>query len=100
MFRFLCSSIHLANKLREIQFEDGESVLFVSKKISEDVLLIETDCRDINVFVSFSPFVESGIKINQTDRRWDWVKDLLCKVDDQPILIEINEQIVNVIFQY
>ena len=37
----------------------------------------------------------------RTDKaRWDWIKDLMNKVEEQPIVLKFYPDIVNIIFQY
>ena len=38
--------------------------------------------------------------IKQVDRRWDSVKKLVNNVNEQPIVVTICEDVVEVIFQY
>lgn len=38
--------------------------------------------------------------INQRGRDWVHLKNLVCLVEEQPIVLEIKENIMNVIFQY
>lgn len=42
---------------------------------------------------------ESGTII-QDNRQWSWVRKLVNQVDEQPLILEITEHAVNVIFQY
>lgn len=37
---------------------------------------------------------------NQAGRKWDWVLELVSRVDEQPIVLDIHEKTINVIFQY
>lgn len=42
-----------------------------------------------------------GVHVHsQSNAKWNWVKDLMKATVEQPIILEINEQSVNVIFQY
>ena len=38
--------------------------------------------------------------LSQDKVKWIWIRDLVKAVVDQPIVLDINEQSVNVIFQY
>ena len=91
--KILISSKHLASQLNKIDF-DLDCVVQVGGiknfEINTNKQTIKIPCE----------ILIPSIYIKQDNRRWDWVKSLLNKVDEQPIVLQITENIVNVIFQY
>lgn len=98
--KVLVSSKALANKLSEIDF-DNDSVYNVALNpvgnTNTCVLSINTTKYSVKITVESIIFKAAVI---QEHRRWDCIRDLVNKVDDQPIVLEINERVTNVIFQY
>ena len=92
--KVLLSSKYLANELAKIDFDDCEKVVYVIG--DKDNLIIKTNRKTIRL--DAETVVTS--EIYQTDRRWDWVKLLVTKVDEQPIVLVIHESFVSVVFQY
>lgn len=94
--RLIASSKTLANQLAKIDFEK-DNVNSVS--IEGNTLWIHAQNHSVELFVEKSNiFFKSPLQ--QTGRRWDWVKQLVSSVEEQPIVLEIHENVVNVIFQY
>jgi uncharacterized protein (UPF0218 family) len=93
--KILVSSKHLAAKLNEIDF-NNDKVMSIGDNVTE--VIIKTINRDIELYAEILIF--SANPIDQQERRWDWIKELVNKVDEQPICLDIKEKFVNVIFQY
>ena len=92
--RILISSKQLATELNKINFEE-EDVFQVRGEGSD--LIICTNKQNIEIqceILEFEP------RILQEDRRWDWVKNLVNAIDEQPIVLDIHENAINVIFHY
>jgi hypothetical protein len=92
--KILMSSKLLASKLKEIDFEK-ESVERVTLDNDELILITQTSSVKFHVHV-----LEFKASVKQDGRRWDWVKSLVSRVEEQPIVLQIFDNVVNVIFQY
>jgi hypothetical protein len=93
--KILVSSKGLAFALKQVQFKNGEYIKSAALKGTD--LILSTENKDISIMVE--PLIYSNF-CPQLERRWDWVKDLVSKVDEQPIVLNITEGGVEVIFQY
>jgi hypothetical protein len=96
--KVLVSSKVLAEKLKPINFDiqDVRHVgLTMHTGFVAELFLIADKSICIEVHV-----IEYGEAVKQTSRRWDWVRELVSSVQDQPIVLHITEHCVNVIFQY
>ena len=92
--RVLLSSGLLAEKLNEIDLE-RESVERANLEDGDLILICQTQAVIIPVHV-----IDFKASISQENRRWDWVKLLVNSVGDQPVSLQIFENVVNVTFQY
>ena len=92
--KILLSSKLLALKLKEIDFEK-ESVERVTLDKDELILITQTSSVKFQVNV-----LEFKASVKQDGRRWDWVKSLVSRVEEQPIVLQIFHNVVKVIFQY
>ena len=86
--------------LKKIDFEKDE-VNFV-RLIKQDgdriaKFIIDTNQIRIEQLVTYCEYEEF---VFQDGRRWDWVKELICKVESQPIVLNITASEVKVIFGY
>ena len=98
--KILVSSKALAKKLSEIDFDNDRVYNVVLNSIGNTTiceLSVNTNTKTVKVMVEVIVF-QAAVK--QDSRRWDWVKDLLTKIDEQPIVLEIKESVINVILQY
>jgi hypothetical protein len=93
--KVILSSKQLAQELSKIDF-DTDRVVEVEGESGE--LCIDTQLgKTIRIICEvFNP----EIIISQESRRWDWVYKLAKKVDEQPIVLDISENSVNIIFSY
>lgn len=93
--RFICSSKSLGNKLKAFFHNDSrvETISYHNK-----TLTIVGPKEFFNLDVEGKPWEIDAL--NQSGRRWDWVRDTLLQVDDQPVVLDVSEKIINVIFQY
>lgn len=94
MMKVLLSSKLLASELAKIDFEN-EQVFQVRGEGSN--LIINTDKQTLELSVEMLQFEP---RVKQENKRWDWVKKLVSCADEQPIVLDIHENVVNVIFQY
>jgi hypothetical protein len=91
--KLLISSKTLATGLSKID-------LSITKvELSGDELLLWSGSDYIQVRIGYR-ISEHGQSLYQNGVRWDWVKRLVDKVDEQPIILDISERSVNIIFQY
>ena len=92
--KILMSSKLLASKLKEIDFEK-QSIERVTLDKDELILITETSSVKFHVHV-----LEFKASVKQDGKRWDWIKSLVSRVEDHPIVLQIFDNVVNVIFQY
>jgi len=92
--KILLSSKLLASKLKEIDFEK-ERIERVVLNDGELTLIAQTTSVKFHVHI-----LEFKSSVRQDSVMWDWVRSLVDSVDDQPIVLQIFENSVNVIFQY
>ena len=84
----------LSLKLQEIDF-DNESVERVT--LNKDELILVTQNSSVSIHVHVLIFQAS---VSQHGRGWDCVKSLVSQVEEQPIVLHIFDNVVNVTFQY
>lgn len=85
---------HLAEKLAEIDFESQH----VSHcKIEHDTLYLYTHSNEVEIYCA-----SEGEKdwIWQNDRRWDWVMELANSFPDCPVVLDISQKQIKVIFDF
>lgn len=92
--KILVSSKMLAHKLNQFNFEK-ESIDEVALKggyiyFHSPDKFVKSECESI---------VYTG-KVKQDGRRWDLVNELLNEVGEQPVVLTISENKIEVIFQY
>lgn len=92
--KILISSKQLAAELVKIDF-GNETVMQVRGEGSN--LVINTDKQTIEMWCEMLQFEP---RVRQENVRWDWVKRLVNVVEDQPIVLDIRENIVSVIFHF
>ncbi len=92
--KILTSSNQIAIALSNIDF-DIESVQSVY--LEGNQFFIETNKGRDSTFVEV---IEREEKVIQVDRPWEHVRELLTKAQEQPIVLQIGEKCVSVIFQY
>jgi len=98
--KILVSSKALANKLSRIDFDNDSVYNLVLNPIGNTTsceLSINTIKQSIKIMVESVKFQAA---VNQEHRNWDWIKQTLMAVNDQPVVLEITENCVSVIFQY
>lgn len=99
--KFIISSKHLANTLSSIDFlnDNIENIIFCEYQ-SVNILTVQTRKTSIEINLNMvvqRPFIK---KIRQNSRRWDWLNKLVTSVEDQPILITVTEDKLDITFQY
>ena len=98
--KILVSSKALANKLSRIDFANDSVFNVVLNPVGNTTsceLSINTNTQSIKIVVESIKFQAA---VNQEHRNWKWVMKLLSSVEEQPVVLEISEHVVNVIFQY
>jgi predicted GTPase len=93
--KIIVSSKYLASELNKLLADENERVDQVD--ICSNELIIYTQYK--SAILSLVDTNGTG-NFKQGDRRWDWIKELVNQVDEQPIVLDIYENVVNVIFQY
>ena len=92
--KIIISSKTLANLLNKIDFEN-ENVLQVRGEGSN--FIINTNKQTLELWVEMIKFEP---RLKQENARWDWVKNLVNQIDDQPIVIGLSENSVQIIITY
>lgn len=102
--KILISSKQLASDLNQINFQNDTvigayTMSNILNKSTFLVLITHHGHIMIGCQILQSSYGSDNI-LYQTDRRWDWVKKLVDAVKDQPIVLDIKETSVNVMFSY
>ena len=93
--QILVSSKSLAACLNKIPFNEGDFIKSIGANGKEIIFYSKTTSASVIV----EPMENDRLWPMQ-DHRWDWVKELLNLVSEQPVIITITPINVNVIFQY
>jgi hypothetical protein len=95
---FIVSSKNLATVLSRIDFEN-DNVNSVSYDLLTSTLTIKTNLTSVDMKVTMldRPIITV---MNQSNRRWDWLRKLCMSVEEQPIIIRISEMTLKITFEY
>ncbi len=94
--KIVVSSKDLAYHLSHIDFNGGEYIEDV--RMTADVLEITTSNQFIKLQVNTS---HTGRTIfDCRDARWDWARDMLNGIDEQPIVLELRDNCIRIIVTY
>lgn len=91
--KIIVSSEMLAEKLNKMDVDQ-----YPIEEISVEKYILTL--RSVEKEVKFSVHLKWGKELNQYERRWDWVKSLVNAVPDQPIILIIREDKLEITFQY
>lgn len=94
--KIVVSSKDLAYHLSHIDFNGGEYVEFAD--LADGVLTITTSQRAIRLRVASSQI--QPVLFKQGDARWDWARDMLNGIDEQPIVLELRDNCIRIIVTY
>jgi len=94
--QILVSSKSLFNCLNKISFYDGDFVTGINVNNGNE-LIIYTRQTSVSLIVEV---IGDTLLYPQEGKRWDWVRDLVSRVPEQPIILNLTPLNVNVIFQY
>lgn len=94
MIRMLINSNYLFKRLTRIDF-DEEIVRYA--ELNDGIVNLITDKQKIEVQGTVTGFTNNSIR--QEDRNWKDVRDVVASAPEQPIVIEIRESTINLIFQ-
>lgn len=101
IMKFIISSKYLANTLSNIDFsDDNVETIILHTHSKTNILTIQTRKTSLEIVVNMvleKPFFKT---IRQNSRRWDWLKMLVTQVAEQPIVIEVTENSLDITFQY
>ncbi len=87
----------MAKCLEKIDFEkESVSSVFIANGDTLNIITSLNKCISVHVKVNEG----QRTALIQTDRKWDWVYKLCSQVGDQPVSIEIYENVLSVLFQY
>jgi hypothetical protein len=93
--KILISSKELASNLNKIHF--GKDRVKAVGAIANH-FIIKTQEKTFDILLN--NVIETGKMTDQSRCRWDWIRDLVNKVSEQPIVLEITKNRVDVIFQF
>lgn len=97
MIRIVVSSKALAAELAKIDFTQE----FIHEAILDNsTLTLKTALTQISVIGGVAVSDLSAGYFAQYNRRWDWVYNIVSKISDQPVGLEITDRVVNLIFQF
>ncbi len=91
--KIIASSEMLAKKLNKMNI-DVHPIEEIS--VANHILIL----RSLEKEVKLSVHLNWSKEISQYERRWDWVKSLVNAVPDQPIILTIKEDKLEITFQY
>jgi|ERR1035437_2849231 hypothetical protein len=97
----LASSKTLKKALSEINFDEECVIKSELMPIENSIMKMLTIYGSVNGIASLR--VESKAEsqcIDQHHARWDWVYDSVSRLSEQPIVLNINKDSVEVILQY
>lgn len=89
----IMSSRELSLKLDKIDF-DEDRVIKVSS--NEGQLNILTSKSNITILCE----VSENKSIDQENNRWDWLKRLVYQIEEQPIVLDLDNNKLNIIISY
>ena len=92
---FMVSSTSMAACLNNFHFEDGDFITGMEMKGNEFLLISKNTSASVTVEGD-----DDGKLWPISEHRWNWVKELLNLVPEQPVVITITPMHINVIFQY
>ncbi len=92
--KVLVSSKSLYNVLSQIDFNTDSVRNVILNKFQ---LIINTYTQSVNVCIETR---SQESTIIQENVRWDFIKSTVGKLDDQPIALDIHENVTNIILQY
>lgn len=95
--RIVISSKYLAAKLKVINFKTA-FVWNVKITNNQLVLFFETGTITIDIN-SCSDLIGGDFKMC-SNKRWDWLYDIVSKIDDIPIVLDINHNKLNLIIEF
>lgn len=90
--RFIASSLAMRKKLNRLDDRvdqitvDGHTLTLTAGKFS--------------VYLDVEARLHEKITLNQASRRWDWVKQLMNQIDDQPLTFNVTESSLDIMFTY
>lgn len=88
------SSKYLQQKLSEIDFDNDYVVDVI---IKGETLTFHTTEKNVEVELSEN---YGNMTFEQIDRGWDSVLKVCSQIDEQPICLQIYENVINIIIQY
>lgn len=91
--KIISSSKALSRILEDIP--DNEFIERVNLEDDELILITQTKTLKIPVHI-----IQFEASVKQDNRRWDGVARLMSGAPEQPVVLEIHDKIINVIFQY
>lgn len=92
--KLLVSSKRLHGALSKFDF-DTDCIVRVNLEDSE--LLLISNKQTEKVWLDIIEFKPS---LAQDGPRWDWVRQLMSGITEQPVVLNISEKKVEVVFQY
>ena len=98
MIKTIISSKVLANELSRIDFNQNHINRVMTSIMHPDFIILETNTNDL--IMIYCEVEKENKEIDQQDRRWDWIYDVCSQIDEQPIVLDITENKVEIKLQY
>jgi hypothetical protein len=92
--RIVISSKYLASQLKVVNLETAFVAKITDNKL---ILFFETGTIDININSCSNSM---GGDFMQQNKRWDWLYDIVSKIEDIPIVLDINQNKLNLIIEF
>ena len=92
--KIIVSTKQLADKLNEFDFKN-DSIQAVRAENSN--LYLDSRNKTVEIYCEI---IEFEARVEQRGAKWYWLKDLVNKVDEQPVLLVFTEGCVKIIFHY
>ncbi len=93
--KIIVSSKALGNKLKQIKFSQTE---VYEVQISDGLMSIFTTEKVVRIAVE--PIEKTTQVVSQKGTKWDWLRQVLLCVTDQPVVLEISEYRVRLSFDF
>lgn len=95
MIKFLVDSKYLANSLKKINWMEDISGITINK----NSIVLNGDDKEFEIQVHMIMPLKAFPFVDRKVRNWDDVYDIIAKVPQQPIVVELFENVTRVIFE-
>jgi len=92
--KIIVSTKQLAAKLNEFDFEND---LIQAVRGENSNLYLDSQQKTVEIWCEIIQF---KARVEQGGARWDWLRDLMNNVDEQPVMVIFTNNHIQVIFNY